>query len=148
MPYCYCQGAFYVYGDADDYTVVTAPAGAVAPYPPTTATSDSLPDGTTYYKYNGVTYVPVYDGSELAYKVVYLRPFARPTLGRSPGAYRDCLDLPIAETVGDAGHTASRASITSMPSMPRCRPPGFCRAPIPHAIDGAEMRLRCIASSA
>jgi len=86
MPYCYYQGAFYVYDETGKYSVVKAPVGAVVPYVPSTtppksaagtaasgtATAASAPPAKPAgpVEFNGVTYEPVYDGSELAYKVV------------------------------------------------------------------------------
>jgi hypothetical protein len=60
--------------DADSgyYAVVAAPAGAVVPYLPGGATSVPSASGMTLYKYADVLYEPVYDGAELAYKVVYI----------------------------------------------------------------------------
>ncbi len=72
MPYCYYHGTFYLFDDSGNYMVVAAPAGAVVPYLPTGAATERTSAGATYYRYSSVVYQPVYDGSELAYKVVYL----------------------------------------------------------------------------
>ncbi|MCG3143680.1 MAG: hypothetical protein HONDAALG_01042 [Gammaproteobacteria bacterium] len=72
MPYCYYQGAFYLFDDSGNYSVVAAPAGAVVPYLPTGYATEASPSGGTLYKYNNTLYQPVYDGGELAYKVVYI----------------------------------------------------------------------------
>ena len=69
-PYCYFQGSFYTITDDGYYAVVAAPKGAVVPSLPTGAAPEKLASGLTVYKYNGVTYEQVYDGGNLAYKVV------------------------------------------------------------------------------
>ncbi len=100
IPYCYYQGGFYVYQDTGKYAVVKAPVGAVVPYvpsntppaltgaaaPPTAGSTaggssaaasalsagkaSAQPKPSGLVEFNGVTYEPVYDGSELAYRVV------------------------------------------------------------------------------